>query len=72
MDLLMSQPLDAAYYLHLQIYSLNPHIRAIVHTHSQFVSLLTSLDQFKIKPVHQNSCRFLRNTAYDTEYGQDI
>ena len=65
----MLQPLDAAYYLHSQIYLHNPDIKAIAHTHSSSVSALTSIKDFKLEMVHQNSCRFYSNLAYDREYG---
>ena len=68
-ELLMLQPLDAAYYLHSQIYLHNPDIKAICHTHSNSVSALTSIKDFKLEMVHQNSCRFYANLAYDREYG---
>ena len=68
-ELLMLQPLDAAYYLHSQIYLHNPDIKAISHTHSKSVSALTSIKDFKLDMVHQNSCRFYANLAYDREYG---
>ena len=72
MELLMNLPLDAAYYLHSEIYKTCSNLRAIVHTHSRFVSSLTSLDNFQIKPVHQNSCRFIKNIGYDRTYGRDF
>ena len=65
----MTQPLDAAYYLHSQIYNRNSEIKAICHTHSNNVSALTSIKDFKLEMVHQNSCRFYSNLAYDREYG---
>ena len=65
----MEQPLDAAYYLHSEIYRANPDIKAISHTHSNSVSALTSIKDFKLEMIHQNSCRFYANIAYDREYG---
>ena len=47
---------------------LSPHERAIVHTHSQYVSALTAMKDFQIKQVHQNSCRFYGNMSYDSKY----
>ena len=44
------------------------HIRSIVHTHSQYVSALTAMKNFKLKMVHQNSCRFYENLSYDPNY----
>jgi len=67
-QLLMEQPLDAAFYLHSEIYAKYSHIKAIVHTHSQFVSTLTAMKDFRIKQVHQNSCRFYANISYDPKY----
>ena len=65
----MFQPLDSAYYLHSQIYLHNPNIKSIAHTHSKSVSALTSIKDFKLEMVHQNSCRFYGNLSYDREYG---
>ena len=69
-DSLQNQPLDAAFYLHSAIYKAHPDIRSICHTHSKYVSILTSLKTgIEIKPVHQNSCRFLKNVKVDGKYG---
>jgi len=67
-ELLMELPLDSAYYLHAAIYAKNDRIRAIVHTHSPAVSVLTAMANFRLKAVHQNSCRFIDNMAYDVTY----
>lgn len=61
-------PLDAAYYLHKAIYAKNDRIRAIIHTHSPAVSVLTAMASFQLKYVHQNSCRFIDNLTYDATY----
>ena len=67
-ELLQNQPLDAAYYLHSEIYKSHPHLDAVCHTHSKYVSILSSLEKMEILLVHQNSCRFLKNVKIDEKY----
>jgi ribulose-5-phosphate 4-epimerase/fuculose-1-phosphate aldolase len=67
-SLLLNQPLDAAYYLHSQVYKDHENINAIVHTHSIKSAALSCLRNNSIQPVHQNSCRFLLNTLYEKTY----
>ena len=39
-----------------------------MHTHSISASILTTLKDFEIKMIHQNSLRFKGITCYDRDY----
>ena len=57
------------FYFHKAVYAKCPHVNAIVHTHSLAAATLTCSKNFTIQMVHQNSCRFLENVAYERDYG---
>lgn len=66
---LSRQPNMTGFYFHKNVYAACPDVNAIVHTHSMAISVLSATKDFTIEMVHQNSCRFLCNVAYDRSFG---
>ncbi|XP_012556601.1 uncharacterized protein LOC100210658 [Hydra vulgaris] len=63
------KPELTAHSIHRGIYRHRPDVNAIMHTHSEYAAALSVLDDMEIKPIHQNSCRFIGNVMYDKNYG---
>ena len=68
-EILSRQPNMTGFYFHKNVYAACPNVNAIVHTHSMAISVLSATKDFTIEMVHQNSCRFLHNVAYDRSFG---
>jgi len=58
-----------AHSIHRAVYRHRPDVQSVIHTHPTYATALTVLKDMKIKMYHQNSMRFLHNTAYDEYYG---
>lgn len=61
-------PDPTAFYIHSRIHLKHPHAVCVLHTHQPKASALCCLEDMEIKMIHQNSCRFLDEVAYDTVY----
>jgi len=59
----------SAHSLHRAIYRQRPDVQAVIHTHPTYASVLSVLEDMKLKMYHQNSMRFMHNVAYDQRYG---
>ncbi|KAH8090166.1 hypothetical protein JL720_6476 [Aureococcus anophagefferens] len=59
-------PDPTAFYIHSRIHLKHPHAVCVLHTHQPKASALCCLEDMEIKMIHQNSCRFLDEVAYDT------
>ncbi|KAJ9462693.1 Adducin-related protein [Diplonema papillatum] len=42
--------------------------KAVFHTHQYYATLLACHSEYKVKQVHQNSCRYLKNVVYYREF----
>jgi len=58
-----------AHSIHRAVYRHRPDVQAVVHTHPTYATTLAVLKDMRLKMCHQNSMRFLHNTAYDEYYG---
>ena len=61
-------PDPTAFYIHSRIHLKHPHAVAVLHTHQPHASALCCLEDMEIKMIHQNSCRFYDEVAYDKVY----
>jgi len=62
-------PDPSAWCIHGQIHAALPHARCLLHTHMPYATAVASLNDPEIKPIDQNTARFYRRCAYDTEFG---
>ncbi|CAL4075823.1 unnamed protein product, partial [Meganyctiphanes norvegica] len=58
----------AAACIHLGIRRVRPDAKVIMHTHQPYATALGCLKDSELKMVHQNSTRFYKRIAYDTNY----
>ncbi|KAG0728409.1 putative aldolase class 2 protein PA3430 [Chionoecetes opilio] len=61
-------PETTASCIHLSIHKMRPETKVVMHTHQPYVTALACLEDFEIRPVHQNSLRFWNRVAYDPSY----
>jgi len=61
-------PDPTAFYIHSRIHAAHPHAVCVLHTHMPYATALTCLRDMELKMIHQNSCRFYDEIAYDTTY----
>ena len=61
-------PDPTAFYIHSRIHAAHPHATCVLHTHMPYATALTCLESMELKMIHQNSCRFYDEIAYDTAY----
>jgi ribulose-5-phosphate 4-epimerase/fuculose-1-phosphate aldolase len=58
-----------AWCIHAALHRLRPEIRCVLHTHMPYATTVTSLEDSRVLPIHQNSARFWGRIAYDDAYG---
>lgn len=58
-----------AFFIHSWIHRLNPHAKAILHTHMPYATALTLVQDGRLAWSHQNALRFWGRTGYDDVYG---
>jgi len=63
-----AEPEVSAASIHLGLRKSRPDARVVMHTHTPYATALGCLQDPTLLMVHQNSCRFLNNVAYDTGY----
>mmetsp|Transcript_10231 Transcript_10231/g.33786 ORF Transcript_10231/g.33786 Transcript_10231/m.33786 type:complete len:285 (+) Transcript_10231:755-1609(+) len=61
-------PDPTAFYIHSRIHAAHPHATCVLHTHMPYATALTCLEEMELKMIHQNSCRFYDEIAYDYTY----
>jgi ribulose-5-phosphate 4-epimerase/fuculose-1-phosphate aldolase len=63
-------PIEAsAFFIHSWIHRLNPHAKAILHTHMPYATALTLVEGGRLQMSHQNALRFWGRVGYDDVYG---
>ena len=62
-------PLEpTAFFIHSWIHRLNPHAKAVLHTHMPYATALTLVDGGRLRWCNQNALRFWGRVAYDDTY----
>jgi ribulose-5-phosphate 4-epimerase/fuculose-1-phosphate aldolase len=62
-------PLEpTAFFIHSWIHRLNPHARAVLHTHMPYATALTLVEGGRIEWCNQNALRFFGRVAFDDTY----
>lgn len=59
----------SAFFIHSWIHRLNPHAKAILHTHMPYATALTLVQGGRLSWSHQNALRFWGRVGYDDTYG---
>ncbi|XOV87527.1 MAG: class II aldolase/adducin family protein [Pseudomonadota bacterium] len=54
--------------IHGAIHAAHPAATCVLHTHMPYATALTCLDDPRLRPLHQNACRFYDDIAYDHDY----
>lgn len=62
-------PDATAWCIHGRIHARVPRARCILHVHPPYATALAALADPTLKPIDQNTARFFRRVAIDTEYG---
>lgn len=57
-----------AFFIHSWIHRLNPHAKAILHTHMPYATALTLLEGGRLEWCNQNALRFWDRIGYDDVY----
>jgi ribulose-5-phosphate 4-epimerase/fuculose-1-phosphate aldolase len=57
-----------AFFIHSWIHRLNPHARAVLHTHMPYATALTLVDGGRLAWCNQNALRFYGRVAFDDTY----
>lgn len=57
-----------AFFIHSWIHRLNPHARAVLHTHMPYATALTLLEGGRLEWCNQNTLRFWDRVGYDDVY----
>lgn len=57
-----------AFFIHSWIHRLNPHARAVLHTHMPYATALTLVDDGRLAWCNQNALRFYGRVAFDDTY----
>lgn len=57
-----------AFYIHLAMHRMNPHAKAILHTHMPYITALACTEGGRLEMVSQNAIRFYNRIAYDDDY----
>ena len=58
-----------AFFIHSWIHRLNPHAKAILHTHMPYATALTLVEGGRLLWCQQNALRFYGRVGYDEVYG---
>jgi len=59
----------SAFFIHSWIHRLNPHAKAILHTHMPYATALTLMQDGRLAFSHQNALRYWGRVGYDDHYG---
>lgn len=59
----------SAFFIHSWIHRLQPHAKAILHTHMPYATALTMIEGGRLMMSHQNALRFWGRVGYDERYG---
>src|SRR5262249_9937098 len=62
-------PDPSAWCIHGRIHALVPRARCILHVHPPYATALAALADPSLRPIDQNTARFFRRVAIDTDYG---
>lgn len=57
-----------AFFIHSWIHRLNPHARAVLHTHMPYATAITLIDGGRLEWCNQNTLRFWNRVGYDDHY----
>lgn len=57
-----------AFFIHSWIHRVNPHAKAVLHTHMPYATALTLINDGKLVWCNQNTLRFWNRVAYDHRY----
>lgn len=57
-----------AFFIHSWIHRLNPHARAVLHTHMPYATAVTLIDGGRLAWCNQNTLRFWDRVGYDDSY----
>ncbi len=57
-----------AFFIHSWIHRLNPHAKAVLHTHMPYATALTLIHGGRLAWCNQNTLRFWNRVAYDDAY----
>ena len=71
-DSIMNEPNPpdlSAWCIHGAVHAALPNVRAFLHVHSPYATVVASLQDPTIVPIDQNTARFFGETAYDLEFG---
>ncbi len=62
-------PLEpTAFFIHSWIHRLNPHAKAVLHTHMPYATAITLVDGGRLEWCNQNALRFHGRVAFDDTY----
>ncbi len=61
-------PDPTAWAIHGAIHRNHPEARCIMHVHSKYATILSSLEITEIPPIDQNTMRFFKRVSFDTGY----
>ena len=62
-------PDPTAWGLHASVHRLCPHIKCLMHVHSDFATVLASLADSTMLPIDQNTATFFNRIVYDEQFG---
>lgn len=62
-------PDPTAWGLHASIHRLCPHIKCLMHAHSDYATVLASLADSTMLPIDQNTATFFNRIVYDEQFG---
>ena len=62
-------PDASAWSIHGNVHKALPNARVILHVHSTYATVLSTLEDPRILPIDNNTARFYGRIAYDTDFG---
>jgi len=62
-------PDPTAWGLHASVHRLCPHIKCLMHVHSDYATVLASLADSTLPPIDQNTATFFNRIVYDEQFG---
>ncbi len=62
-------PDPTAWGLHASVHRLCPHIKCLMHVHSDYATVLASLADSSMLPIDQNTATFFNRIVYDEQFG---
>lgn len=62
-------PDPTAWGLHASVHRLCPHIKCLMHVHSDYATVLASLADSTMLPIDQNTATFFNRIVYDEQFG---